>query len=301
MPTTDVWAWPAPAKLNLFLHVTGRRADGYHLLQTVFQLLDFADEIRIRIDQTGSISRLKGLHGLPAEVDLAVRAARLLQSASRCSLGAVIEVDKRIPAGAGLGGGSSDAATVLVALNAMWSTGLSIDELAHLGLELGADVPVFVRGHSAWAEGVGDQLTPVELSGDWYVVIFPEEFVSTSLVFSDLALTRDTPRTTIPRLLSGARALLADSRFRNDLQPVVATRYPRVAAALEWLGRFRVARMSGSGASVFAAAVDREEANGIASQCPKEWSVFVTRGLLRSPLLDAAEAWRNGARQSEQT
>jgi 4-diphosphocytidyl-2-C-methyl-D-erythritol kinase len=301
VPTIEVWAWPAPAKLNLFLHVTGRRADGYHLLQTVFQLLDLADEIRIRIDQTGVISRLKGLHGLPAEADLAVRAARLLQNASQCSLGAVIEVDKRIPAGAGLGGGSSDAATVLVALNAMWGTGLNIDDLAHLGLELGADVPVFVRGHSAWAEGVGDQLTPVALSGEWYVVIFPEEFVSTPLVFSDPALTRDTPRTTIPRLLSGASALLADSRFRNDLQPVVAARYPRVAAALEWLGRFRVARMSGSGASVFAAAVDREEANGIASQCPKEWSVFVTRGLLRSPLLDAAEAWRNGARQSGQT
>jgi 4-diphosphocytidyl-2-C-methyl-D-erythritol kinase len=298
---TDVWVWPAPAKLNLFLHVVGRRADGYHLLQTVFQLLEFGDEIRIRVDASGEITRLGGLPGLPVDQDLAVRAARLLQSVTGCPLGADLDVVKRVPAGAGLGGGSSDAATVLVGLNAMWGTGLAVDELVELGARLGADVPVFVRGHSAWAEGVGDQLTPIELPERWYVIVFPEEYVETQKVFADSALTRDTPQTTIPRFLSGVNALRVEPQFRNDLQPVVMARFPRVAMALEWLGGFGAARMSGSGASVFVAAMDRKSAESIAAQCPQEWKVFVTRGLPRSPLLDAAEAWRKEAGQSGQT
>lgn len=301
MSTTDVWVWPAPAKLNLFLHVVGRRADGYHLLQTVFQLLEFGDEIRIRVEASGVITRLGGLPGLPADQDLAVRAACLLQSVTGCTLGAHLDVVKRVPAGAGLGGGSSDAASVLVGLNAMWGTGLGVDELAELGARLGADVPVFVRGDSAWAEGVGDQLTPIELPERWYVIVFPEEYVETQKVFADPALTRDTPQTTIPRFLSGVNALRAESQFRNDLQPVVVARFPRVAAALKWLDGFGLARMSGSGASVFVAAMDREAAESIAAQCPQEWKVFVTRGLPRSPLLDAAEAWRKETGQSGQT
>jgi 4-diphosphocytidyl-2-C-methyl-D-erythritol kinase len=301
VPRIDSWVWPAPAKLNLFLHVTGRRADGYHLLQTVFQLLDMGDEIRLSVDTSGEISRRGGVPGLPAEQDLAVRAALMLQRATGCTMGACIDIEKRVPAGAGLGGGSSDAASVLVGLNAMWRTALSVDELALMGLGLGADVPVFVRGESAWAEGVGEQLSPIVLPEAWYVIVFPEEYVSTPLIFADPALTRDTPHTTIPRFLSGIEAQHADSRFRNDLQPVVVARYPRVAAALQWLSGFGAARMSGSGASVFIAVMDRNEAQHIAARCPLEWKVFVTRGLLRSPLLDAVVAWRSEAGQSGQT
>jgi 4-diphosphocytidyl-2-C-methyl-D-erythritol kinase len=290
-PIAERRIWPAPAKINLFLHVTGRRSDGYHLLQTVFQIVDLADVIAVEVTHDGAISRSGGLPGLAAEADLVVRAARLLQRETGCALGACIDVDKRIPAGAGLGGGSSDAATTLVALNEMWALGLDVDRLAALGLSLGADVPIFVRGRTAWAEGIGEALTPIDTPSRWYVVVFPDESVPTAGIFADPALTRDTLPTTIPRFLSGEPT-------RNDLQAVVVARHPRVASALEWLSGSAPARMSGSGASVFAAFAGRAQAEMVAQRCPAEWKVFVTRGLLRSPLLDAVAALRGEAGQS---
>jgi 4-diphosphocytidyl-2-C-methyl-D-erythritol kinase len=313
VPGVDRWVWPAPAKINLFLHVIGRRADGYHSLQTMFQLIDLADSIDIRVDDSGEIQRVRGIEGLPASQDLAVRAALLLQRETGCSKGAEISIEKRIPVGAGLGGGSSDAATVLLALNTMWDTRLDVDRLARLGLYLGADVPVFVRGASAWADGVGEVLTPLAIEESWYAIVFPEEMVETAGVFADPALTRDTPQTTIPRFPSGEhtsdegfsndkeclqRGFFYGYEFRNDLQPVVLARYPRVAAALGWLSRFGLARMSGSGGSVFLGFANRQDAFAVARQCPEEWKVFVTRGISRSPLLDAIKAWRDEKRRS---
>jgi len=286
--------WPAPAKINLFLHVVGRRPDGYHLLQTVFQIIDLADTIRIRVTDEGAIRRLSGMPDVDAAQDLAVRAALLLQRASGSAQGAEIAVLKRIPAGAGLGGGSSDAATTLVALNAMWGTGLSAGRLAELGLELGADVPVFVHGHTAWAEGVGEKLSPLVTGEHHYVVVFPCEHVSTPEIFRDPSLTRNTPQTTIPRLLSGQTT-------RNDLEVVVCTRYPRVAAALEWLNGFAPARMSGSGSAVFAQFVDARAAAEVAGRCPADWQAFVVKGVRRSPLLQALDAWRGGDGRTGQT
>lgn len=286
----DSFDWPAPAKLNLFLHVIGRRHDGYHLLQTLFQIIDLADSVRLRVTDDGQIRRLEGLADVAPDQDLAVRAAHLLKTASGVEWGADISVLKQIPVGAGLGGGSSDAATVLVALDAMWGTDLGVDRLAALGASLGADVPVFVRGNTAWAEGIGDQLTPVMLERRCYVVVFPDEWVSTASIFSDSALTRDTLPTTIPRLLSGEIT-------HNDLQAVVCARHPRVADALNWLGGFAPARMSGSGSAVFAQCADRVSAEAIARQCPQAWQVFVVEGVQQSPLLHAVKAWREGSRQ----
>lgn len=294
MPTPiEVSVWPAPAKINLFLHINGRRSDGYHLLQTVFQLVDLCDEIQIELCRSGTITCRSSLSGLPEHQDLAWRAARLLQQRTGSDWGARIEVQKRIPAGAGLGGGSSDAATVLLALNELWQTALSLDELAGLGLALGADVPVFVRGFSAWAQGVGEMLTPIQTAPMYYVVVFPNENIATSEIFTDPALTRDTPQTTIPRFVSGELT-------RNDLQAPVLRRYPRVAAALQWLSQFGSARMSGSGASVFAAFNERAQAESVAQQCTDDWQVFVTQGVLCSPLHQALNTWRSRAQQSGQ-
>ena len=219
--------WPAPAKLNLFLHVTGRRADGYHELQTLFQLIDLADEVLLSVRDDGAIQRHAGAAGVPAEQDLAVRAARALQRFADPSLGADIEVRKRIPLGGGLGGGSSDAATVLLALNELWGCGLGLEALAELGLPLGADVPVFIQGFSAWAEGIGERLTPVTLPQAWYVIVHPGVHVSTTDVFQSPELTRNSPLITI-------RAFF-ESGARNDCESVVRARYPEVAEALDWL------------------------------------------------------------------
>lgn len=271
--------WPAPAKLNLFLHVVGRRADGYHELQTVFRLLDFGDEVAIRVRADGRIERPLGLAGLAPEQDLVVRAARALQHASGTPLGADIRVDKRIPAGGGLGGGSSDAATVLRALDHLWTTRLGVDRLAEIGLPLGADVPVFVHGRSAWAEGIGEQLVPLDLPPQTYVVLDPAEAVPTGPVFAAAELTRNTPRTTI-------RGFLEGSATRNDLEPVVRRRHPAVDAALAWLGRFATPRLTGSGGCAFAPVVDRAAGERIAAACPSPWRVFVAEACDRSPLLD---------------
>lgn len=268
--------WPAPAKLNLFLHITGRRADGYHLLQSVFQFLDYCDDIHFTVRADGAIIRGSELPGVPAEQDLVVRAARLLQQASGSPLGAEIRVVKRLPMGGGLGGGSSDAATTLVALNHLWSCGLSSLELAALGLRLGADVPVFIHGHAAWAEGVGEQLTPVELPEPWFLVLIPAVSVSTAEIFGAAELTRNSPPITIRAFLAGEGG--------NVCETVVRSRYPAVAAALDWLGQYGTARMTGTGACVFAAFESEVLAQQAFAQRPDEWHGFVARGRNRSPL-----------------
>lgn len=267
--------WPAPAKLNLFLHVTGRRADGYHELQTLFQLIDLTDTLSITLRPDGRLERPQGPRDVPPEADLTLRAARALKEATGTPLGATIHVHKRIPLGAGLGGGSSDAATTLLALNELWGCGLTLAELARLGLPLGADVPVFVQGSSAWAEGVGERLTPVELPERWYLIIYPGVGVSTREVFQSPELTRNSPLITI-------RAFF-DSGGRNDCEPVVRARAPEVADALDWLARFAPARMTGTGACVFAVFGSAAEAERLAAQVPDRWMSFVARGLNTSP------------------
>ena len=272
--------WPAPAKLNLFLHVTGRRADGYHELQTLFQLIDLCDTLSIRMAEDGRIERPAGPAGVDPDSDLTVRAAKALQVATGCRAGATLRVTKRIPMGGGLGGGSSDAATVLLALNHLWRCGLSIDELAGIGLPLGADVPVFVRGSSAWAEGVGERLEAVELPERWFVVIHPGVAVPTRDVFQSPELTRNSPVITI-RAFFGSAGL---SGTRNDCEPVVRARYPEVADALSWLGNFASARLTGTGSCIFASFATAIEAERVAARAPDRWRAFVARGLNVSPV-----------------
>jgi 4-diphosphocytidyl-2-C-methyl-D-erythritol kinase len=269
--------WPAPAKLNLFLHVVGRRADGYHDLQTVFQLIDLADDIHIEVRADGRIERLAGPPEVPPEDDLMVRAARALQVAAGSALGAGLSVTKRIPMGGGLGGGSSDAATVLVALNRMWGCGLSENDLAAIGVKLGADVPVFVRGRSAWAEGRGERLTPVELPERWFVLVHPKVHVPTAAVFQAPELTRNSPAITMGGFL--------ESGGRNDFEPVVRGRYPEVARALDWLGQFAPARLTGTGSCIFAPCASRNEAQDIVERVPAQWRGMVARGMNVSPVL----------------
>ncbi|HTL20067.1 MAG TPA: 4-(cytidine 5'-diphospho)-2-C-methyl-D-erythritol kinase [Steroidobacteraceae bacterium] len=268
--------WPAPAKLNLFLHVTGRRADGYHELQTLFQLLDLCDTLTISLREDGLIERPAGAAGVAPEADLTLRAARALQQLTGTRQGAELRVHKRIPQGAGLGGGSSDAATTLLALNELWGCGLSFEELAALGLPLGADVPVFVRGSSAWAEGIGERLTQVSLPEAWYVIIYPGVGVSTREVFQSPELTRNSPLITI-------RAFF-QSGGRNDCEPVVRARSPEVAAALDWLGREGSARLTGTGSCVFLARGSAAEAERLAARVPDRWMSFVARGVNSSPV-----------------
>jgi 4-diphosphocytidyl-2-C-methyl-D-erythritol kinase len=279
IPASASGPWPAPAKLNLFLHITGRRADGYHELQTIFQFLTIGDWLYFDLQPAGGI-RLAGCPaGVPETGDLTVRAARLLRETAGSSAGVTIYNDKRLPVGGGLGGGSSDAATTLVVLNRLWRLGLDTDTLASLGLVLGADVPVFVRGQAAWAEGVGEILTPVTPPEAWFLVVVPPVSVSTADIFSDVELTRDTPRMKIPDLLAGGG--------RNDCEPVVRHRYPEVAVALDWLNVFSPARMTGTGGCVFAAFESEAQAQAVADQLPDNLSGFVARGVNRSPLLAA--------------
>ena len=273
---TDETLWPAPAKLNLFLHVTGRRPDGYHELQTVFQLIDLCDTIGISVREDGRIERPDGPPGVDPEADLTVRAARALQQATGCRLGATLRVRKRIPMGGGLGGGSSDAASVLLGLNEVWGCGLQVDALARLGLPLGADVPVFVRGCSAWGQGVGEDLQPLELPDAWYVVIHPGVAVGTRDVFQSPELTRNSPVITM-------RAFF-QSGGRNDCEPVVRARFPEVAEALDWLGRFAPARLTGTGSCIFAPCATAIDAERLAARVPDRWTSYVARGLNVSPV-----------------
>lgn len=274
-------AYPAPAKLNLFLHVVGRRPDGYHLLQTVFRFLDFGDSLEIVPRDDGDIRLLSPLPDVPLDSDLCWRAARLLKNHTGCRLGADIRLIKRLPLGGGLGGGSSDAATVLLALNRLWNLNLSRAELQSLGLRLGADVPVFVFGRSAFAEGVGEVLTPWTPAPASYVVLTPPAHVSTPAIFAHPGLTRNTPSVTI--------AALSDGYGRNDLEPIASALNPEVAEVLGWLKTRGDARMTGSGACVFAAFPDRATADQVFARRPGHMSGFVADGVDRHPLYGFAD------------
>jgi 4-diphosphocytidyl-2-C-methyl-D-erythritol kinase len=279
--TSSFQAFPAPAKVNLFLHIVGRRADGYHLLQSVFRLLDRCDTLHLRPTQDGVIRRIADIPGVPEDNDLCVRAARLLQQNTGCKLGVEIRLDKILPMGGGVGGGSSDAATVLLALNRLWNLNLPRAELIALGLRLGADVPIFVFGQNAWAEGVGEQLQAIALPPAWYVVLTPQTHVSTAEIFSSEELTRDTNPATMAAFFKGYG--------RNDLEPVVCRHYPAVKNCLVWLKQFGDARMSGSGASVFLEVDNEAEAQRIYSLKPENVAGFVAQGLSKHPLHDFAD------------
>ncbi|WP_424444965.1 4-(cytidine 5'-diphospho)-2-C-methyl-D-erythritol kinase [Parazoarcus communis] len=266
----------APAKLNLFLHVIGRRPDGYHLLQTAFRLIDCGDRLDFHVRTDGSIHRTTALAGVPEEQDLVVRAARRLQQYTGCGLGADIAVHKHLPMGGGLGGGSSDAATTLMALNHLWRTGLDRHTLQTLGLELGADVPFFIYGRDAFAEGVGERFQPLALPPAWYVVIAPGVSVPTAEIFSSKDLTRDT----VPIKIAD----FTTSTTRNDLQATACKLYPEVSETINWLAQFASARMTGSGACVFAEVKDELTAQDIVDRCPARWTAWKARSLAEHPM-----------------
>ncbi|WP_462323098.1 4-(cytidine 5'-diphospho)-2-C-methyl-D-erythritol kinase [Halochromatium sp.] len=278
----DDGAWLAPAKLNLMLRVIGRRADGYHQLQTVFQFIDRCDRLCFEPCSDGRIERLDGPAEIPPQEDLVVRAARALAEASGCRSGVGIRVDKRLPMGGGLGGGSSDAATTLHALNQVWGTGLPIERLAEIGLRLGADVPVFVRGTAAWGEGVGETLVPVELPLPWYLVLVPNSHVATAEVFGDPGLTRDSAPITLGDFLRGNAV--------NDCLHTVLNKYPKVEQAYRWLADRAEAKLTGTGACLFAALPTRAQAEQLLAEVPSEIPAFVARGQNRSPLFAGASS-----------
>ena len=268
---------PAPAKLNLMLRVVGKRPDGYHLLQTVFQFIDRCDWIVLRSRDDGRIALEASLPGVPEDSDLTIRAAKLLrQAAGDARLGVDIKVEKNLPMGGGLGGGSSDAATTLLGLNALWGLGLSVEALAELGLKLGADVPVFVRGYAAWGEGVGEDLTPLpDLPEPWYVVVVPPCHVATGVVFSSKDLTRDNKTITITDFVAGQQ--------ENHCLPVVVSMYPKVGEALGAIAQYGPAKLTGTGACVFGTFADETDAQNAASKLGSHWKVFVAKGLNKSP------------------
>lgn len=278
-PPTPAVTLPAPVKLNLWLHITGRRSDGYHNLETLFQLLDWGDSLTFECNDSGVASLATPLAGVADSDNLILRAAAALRPFAADHAGCTIALDKRAPMGGGLGGGSSDAATALVGLNALWQCGLSTAKLSAIGAQLGADVPLFVEGRSAFASGKGEQLTPVATEPRWYLVITPDCHVDTGEIFSHPELTRDSPASKI-RALSTALG-------RNDCQAVVEQRYPAVAAARQWLDQYSPALMTGTGASVFAAFCDRQTAVEIAAAVPKRWRAFVASGVDESPLHNA--------------
>ena len=287
----DFHKFLAPAKINLFLHIIGQRADGYHLLQTVFRLLDFYDTIYLKPTQTKDVKRINDVAGVPEAQDLCVRAAKLLQQHTICQQGVEIFVKKNIPMGGGLGGGSSDAATVLLALNNLWNINLSRTELQALGLKLGADVPFFIFGTNAWAEGVGEQLQTLNLRDAYYVILNPNVHVSTAQIFANKQLTKNTISKTMSTFLgmansSGSNSVVGNinAEFTNQLEKIVCSEYPPVLACLTWLKQFGDARMSGSGASVFLEVANEQIAMDICSQKPKEMQGFVAKGLNQHPL-----------------
>ncbi|MBW8823779.1 MAG: 4-(cytidine 5'-diphospho)-2-C-methyl-D-erythritol kinase [Xanthomonadales bacterium] len=290
---SEGWSqWPAPAKLNLFLHITGRRPDGYHQLQTVFRLLDWGDRIRLRPRADGRITRVgASIEGVAEVDDLAIRAAKLLQLESNCSQGADIIVEKEIPAGAGLGGGSSDAATVLVALDLLWETRLGTDRLAELGLRLGADVPVFVRGHDAWAAGLGEKLTPVELPPAWVLIVHPGVHAATARLFQAPDLTRDSPPATISDFVAGRLG-------GNAFEAVLRRLEPDVDAVFQALQPWASPRLTGSGSAVFVECATRAQAEALLPRVPGHCRSWVVRSAARSPLLDAVARCTTGASPS---
>lgn len=261
---------PAPAKLNLMLHILGRRPDGYHELQTIFQFLDYGDELSFALREDGEVRLQTEIEGVPHDSNLIVKAARALKEQSGCEQGVDIWLNKVLPMGGGIGGGSSDAATTLLGLNHLWQLGWDEDRLAGLGLKLGADVPVFVRGHAAFAEGVGEILTPVTPEEPWYVVLVPQVSVSTAEIFSDPLLTRDTPPIKVRPVPKG--------NSRNDCLPVVARRYPDVRNALNLLGKFTEAKLTGTGSCVFGAFPNKAEADKVSALLTETLTGFVAKG-----------------------
>lgn len=279
--TQQLLACPAPAKLNLFLHVTGRRADGYHLLQTAFQLIDRCDTLDFEVRNDAQIIRTNDIPGVPADTDLIVRAAKLLQEKTGCQLGANLTLHKILPMGGGLGGGSSDAATTLMALNHLWRTGLSKTELMSLGLQLGADVPFFIFGKNAFAEGVGEELQAIRTPERWFVVIEPGVQVPTPAIFSAKELTRDSKIVRIADFSSNAEMF-----WKNDLQTVACAMFPEVDEAVRWLSQFGNAKMTGSGACVFCAFADESAADKVIAQIPERWTSWKAKALNRHPMDD---------------
>lgn len=268
--------FPAPAKLNLFLHVIGRRDDGYHLLQSVFQLVDCCDTVWLKPDAGGGVTRRNPLSDVPPESDLIWRAARLLQAHTGCNKGVVLDLDKRLPMGGGMGGGSSDAATVLLALNRLWNLDLPRNELMALGLRLGADVPFFLFGRNAFVEGIGEIMTPVETEDAWFVVLHPRVHVPTPAIFRDPGLTRNTPPITVRDL--------ATATTHNDLEAVAIRQHPLIAQHIDWLNQYAPARMTGSGSCVFARFASQDETSRVISRLPDFWHGFAVRAMSQHPL-----------------
>ncbi|WP_035057962.1 4-(cytidine 5'-diphospho)-2-C-methyl-D-erythritol kinase [Andreprevotia chitinilytica] len=273
-------AFPAPAKLNLFLHIVGRRVDGYHLLQSVFQLIDYGDTLYLRVRADGEVMHHNPLPDVPAESDLIVRAARLLQAETGCSLGVDLGITKRLPMGGGLGGGSSDAATVLLALNRLWQLGLSRQRLMDIGLKLGADVPFFIYGRNAFVEGIGEIMTPVETPAGWFAVVHPGVHVPTPAIFKADDLVRDTPPIAAQDIDYAA--------VRNDMEPVACRLFPEIAAVREWLGQTLPARMTGSGACLFAFDASQTEIVHVISRLPDGATGFAAKAISRHPLYELA-------------
>ena len=267
----------SPSKLNLMLHITGRRDDGYHMLQTVFQFIDLSDQMEFRLTSDGSIRRINSSTPVSEADDISILAAQLLQEKFQVDQGVQISIDKRIPIGGGLGGGSSNAATTLLALNQMWGLNLELTELAEIGLGLGADVPVFVMGRAAWASGIGEQLSPIELYEPWYLVIHPGEQVSTAKIFAAEELTRDCDAITIRAFLNGSGI--------NVCEKVACNLYPEIQLAIDWLNQYGNARMTGTGACVFAAFDSREQVEGVVSRAPEKWDSFVAKAMNKNPVV----------------
>lgn len=273
---TDSICAPAPAKLNLFLHINSRRADGYHELQTLFQFIDLHDNLSFIPTTDGQITLTSTLEGVPEQDNLVIRAAHLLQSQAPEHPGARIHLEKHLPMGAGIGGGSSDAATTLMILNQLWNIHLNPPKLAQLGQQLGADVPIFIAGYAAFAQGIGEQLTPMNPPEHWYVLLTPKTMVSTAKVFNDPQLTRDTPKIKVNEYNW--------ANTHNDCQSIVMNHYPEVALALQWLVEYGSARMTGTGRCVFAPFTSESEALDVAARCPARFQARVCKGLNQSPL-----------------
>lgn len=273
--------WPAPAKINLFLHITGRRDDGYHLLQSVFQFLDFSDELQFNIRTDGEVHRVNDVPNLAEQDDLIIRAAKCLQQKTQTTQGVDIQLNKKLPMGGGVGGGSSDAATTLVALNYLWQTGLDLNQLMALGLSLGADVPVFIKGEAAFAEGVGESLQAIHLPEPWFLLIKPSVHVSTAEIFNDPQLTRNSSAIRICDLQTG---VIGIGDLTNVCEPVAAQHYPEIAEVIEYLKQYGKPRMTGTGACVFSPFETQAAAQTVLAGLPEKWSGFVARGMNQSPL-----------------
>jgi 4-diphosphocytidyl-2-C-methyl-D-erythritol kinase len=275
MTSQKILIAPAPAKLNLFLHIIGQRPDSYHELQTVFQLLDYGDELQFELTNDGIISLIDNLNDVATIDNLVYRAAAALQQYTNSNYGVTIKLHKKLPAGGGLGGGSSDAATTLLALNKLWQCGLSVSELAAIGLILGADIPVFIHGRTAWAEGIGEKLTPIVLPPKWYLVIHPQIMVSTAAIFGHKNLTRNSQAITLAAFLEG--------QGRNDCESVVRNTYPAVDKALNWLSQYAKPSLTGTGACIFAEFSDKESAEAVLANLPATWQGFIACGVNSSP------------------